>query len=249
MTPLIDILSGLVSVSGDTVSKLPDFTALSSQLAKATPSLTSASAYTVTNTEVRACPATGTAWAAASALPPIANSDLCSCMVDSLSCVANSGLSGNDTATLFSTVCGYNGGSPCDGITANATTGVYGAYSMCTSEQQLSFAFNQYFLAENSASTACDFGGNAKTQSGSSSTNCKALLNQAGASGTGTVTSVPTAASASGSSASGTSSSTATSTKKGAAGALVVPRFDLGMLQMGAYVVIAMGAGMGMVLL
>lgn len=238
---------GLVSVSGDTVSKLPDFTALSKQLALATPSLTASSAYSVTNTVPQACPATGTAWAASSNLPPIANSDLCSCMVSSLSCIADTGLSGNETANLFSTVCGLDNAA-CDGINANATTGTYGAYSMCDAYSQLSFAFDQYYSNQGKASTACDFNGNAKTQSGSTSSSCKALLSQAGTAGTGTVTTAPTGTGSS-SGSSGSSSSSSTSTKKSAAGAVIVPRFDMGLLQLSAYVVVAGMAGAGMIML
>lgn len=238
---------GLVSVDGDTVTKLPDFTALSQQLAKATPSSTASSAYKVTNTQPQACPATGTSWAASSNLPPIANSEVCSCMVSSLSCVANTGLSGNETAQLFSTVCGLDN-SACSGIIANGTTGVYGAYSMCDAYSQLSFAFNQYYSAQGKASTACDFSGNAKTQTGSSNSSCKALLSQAGSAGTGTVTTAPTGTgSSSGSSSS--SSSSSTTTKKSAAGAVIVPRFDMGLLQLSAYIVVAGLAGAGMIVL
>lgn len=236
---------GLVTLSGNTVSKLPDFTALSSQLAKATPSLTASANYVVSNTVAQACPATGTAWAAASALPPIANADLCSCMVSSLSCIANTGLSGDETSQLFSTVCGLDS-SACAGIAANGTTGVYGAYSMCTSYQQLSFAFNQYYLAQNSASTACNFGGNAKVQTGSTSSSCKSLLSQAGTAGTGTVTTVPTGT---GSSSSSKSSSSSSSSKSSAAGAITIPRFDMGLLQLGGYLLAAGMAGAGMIIL
>jgi len=237
---------GLVSVTGDTASKLPDFSALSSQLALATPSLTASSAYQVSNTQAQACPATGTAWAAASNLPPIANADVCTCMMSSLSCVANTNLSGNETATLFSTVCGLSNNA-CNGITANATTGTYGAYSMCSSYQQLSFAFDQYYQSQSKVATACSFNGNAKIQTSSTSNSCKALLNQAGTAGTGTVTTAPTGTgSTSGSSGTSTSSS---SSKSSSAGAMVIPQFDIGLLEIGAYLLTAGLAGAGMILL
>ncbi|TVY24816.1 1,3-beta-glucanosyltransferase [Lachnellula hyalina] len=237
---------GLVSVSGTTASKLPDFTALSKQLASATPSSTASADYTVTNTVAQACPATGSSWAAASALPPIANVDVCSCMVSSLSCVANSGLSGNETSTLFSTVCGLDS-SACDGITPNATTGIYGAYSMCSASQKLSFAFNQYYSNQEQASTACDFNGNANIQSSSESTACKSMLSAAGTAGTGTVTNIPTDAAAAASSTS--SSTSSSSSKKSAAGSVVIPRLDMTLLQLGAYIFVTGLAGAGMILL
>ncbi|TGO55122.1 hypothetical protein BCON_0096g00150 [Botryotinia convoluta] len=234
---------GLVSVSGSSVSKLADFTALSKQLASVTPSFTNSASYTVTNTVAQACPATGTAWAASSDLPPIANAELCECMVKSLSCVANSGISGNSSADLFDYVCGLDSAA-CDGISKNATTGVYGAYSMCTSAQQLSFVFDQYYQNQGKIATACDFSGNAKTQTGAKSSTCSSLISQAGTAGTGTVTSAPT-----GTGSSSSSSGTSTSTKKSAAGATIVPRFDLGLLQLGAYLVVAGMAGAGMIML
>jgi len=233
---------GLVSVSGNTVSKLADFTALSKQLAKATPSSTASSAYTVTNTQAQACPTTGADWAASSNLPPIANAELCECMVKSLSCVANSGISGNSSADLFDYVCGLDNAA-CKGIGKNATTGVYGAYSMCSSSQQLSFVFDQYYKSQGKASTACDFSGNAKIQTGATSSSCSSLLSQAGTAGTGTVTSAPTATGGSSSKSSGAS------TSKSAAGAVIVPRLDTGLLQLGAYLLVAGMAGAGMILL
>jgi hypothetical protein len=194
----------------------------------------------VTNTVAQACPATGTSWAAASALPPIANADVCTCMVSSLSCVASTGLSSNATSTLFSSVCGLDPAA-CKGIATNGTSGVYGAYSMCNSYQQLSFAMDQYYKSQNKVATACDFSGQAKLQTGSTSSSCSSLLNQAGSAGTGTVTTVPTGTGASGSSGS--------STKKSAAGAVIVPRLDMGLLQLGAYLFAAGVAGAGMILI
>jgi uncharacterized membrane protein YuzA (DUF378 family) len=165
-------------------------------------------------------------------------------MVSSLSCVANTGLTGNQTADLFDTVCGLDP-KACLGISANGTTGVYGAYSVCTASQQLSFAFNQYYLSQSKASTACAFGGNAKVQSASSSGSCGSLVSAAGAAGTGVVTAAPTAAGGSGTGSSGASTS---STSKAAAGVLTVPSVNTGLIGLGAYVLVAGMAGMGMVL-
>lgn len=236
---------GLVSVSGSTASKLPDFTRLSSQIAKATPSSTAASAYAVTNTAARACPTIDANWSASSNLPPIANAQLCSCMMASLSCKAKSNIDNSTFGEHFSYVCGQDPAS-CDGINANATTGKYGAYSMCTPEQKLSFAFNQYYLRQKKAATACDFGGLAQTQTGSTASECSSLLNAAGTAGTATVTAVPTGA---GSSSSTSGSSASASSSKSAAGSVVIPRFEAGLLSLGAYVSLAVMVGAGMVFL
>ncbi|KAH8595174.1 putative 1,3-beta-glucanosyltransferase gel4 [Bisporella sp. PMI_857] len=235
---------GLVSITNGQASKLPDFTALKKQLALATPTNTPSSAYVVSNTVAQACPPTGTDWAASSTLPPIANAELCSCMVSSLSCIPKTGLTGNETADLFDTVCGLDNAA-CDGITADAETGVYGAYSMCDAYSKLAFAFDQYYQSQNKASTACDFGGNAQTQDGSTSGSCSGLVDAAGTAGTGTVTAIPT-----GTGTGSTSGGSSTPIKsKGAAGGLTVPRFDTGALQLGAYVLVAGLAGAGMILL
>jgi hypothetical protein len=235
----------LVTISGTVASKLPDYTALSSQLAMIKPSSTAESAYTVVNTVPQACPTVGSSWAASSNLPPIANPDLCNCMVSSLSCVARSSvtLTGNQSAYLFNYICGKDS-SACNGIYANGTAGVYGAYSMCSANQKLSFVMNQYYIDQGKVATACDFSGNATTQSTSPASSCSPLLSAAGTAGTGTVTAVPTGAG----SVSATGSSS-TASKSSIAGATVVPQFNMGMLQLGVYIIVAAITGAGMVLL
>jgi hypothetical protein len=160
-------------------------------------------------------------------------------MLKSLSCIANPNLNANATGPLFQIACGLEAGV-CDGIAANGTTGVYGAYSMCNPTEQLSWVYNTYYLSQKKASGACDFGGNAQTQQPqSASSDCQNLLNQAGPAGTGTVTSAPT----------GTGGAASSTTKKSAAGAVTVPRFETGLLQLGAYVIGAILSGVGMILL
>jgi hypothetical protein len=165
-------------------------------------------------------------------------------MLKSLSCVAKSGISGAASEELFNYICGTDN-SACVGIYKNATTGTYGAYSMCNSDQQLSFAMNAYLLDNKKAS--CDFGGNATSQAASTASACSSVLSAAGTAGTGSVTAVPTGAGGSGT---GTGSSSAqSSSKSSAAGAMTVPQFDMGLLQLGVYVVAAVMAGAGMVFL
>jgi hypothetical protein len=166
-------------------------------------------------------------------------------MLSSLSCIANTDLSGNTTASIFNYICGADK-SACAGITANATTGVYGAYSMCDDYEKLSFAMNAYYMDNKKAASACEFNGDAKTVSPSPASSCSSVLSAAGSAGTGSVTAVPTAAGSGSSTGSGGSSQ---STTKSAAGAMTVPRFDMGLLQLGVYIVTATMVGAGMILL
>lgn len=232
---------GLVTIDNNKATKLPDFTYLSSEIAKATPTGVNKAEYTPTNTALQACPTIGDDWkAAASPLPPTPNKELCSCMMDSLTCVVKDDISQKELGKLFGVVCGYG---VCDGITANGTTGKYGAYSMCAAKEQLSFAMNKYYeeqVAKGNGAQACDFGGAATTKSAVTPTGtCKDLMSQAGADGTGTVTSAPTAGGA-----------TAAAASEGAAGPMVAPTaVNFGMLQLGAYIITAFIAGAGMILL
>ncbi|KAI9738196.1 MAG: 1,3-beta-glucanosyltransferase gas1 [Cirrosporium novae-zelandiae] len=237
---------GLVSLDGNTISTLKDFSNLSKKIASITPTGTNSASYTPSNTAAQSCPSTGTAWQAATALPPTPNEQLCGCMMKTLSCVAKSTLSDTKISTLFGTVCGLDS-SACSGVSANGTTGVYGAYSMCNSTQMLSHAFNVYYKAQSSASDACDFDGAASTQSAATATGeCKSLIAEAGTAGTGTVTSQPTGTG----DVSGSGSSSTGSAASGSGGMAVgAPSLNFGALQLGAYILVAVVSGAGMLFL
>jgi hypothetical protein len=191
--------------------------------------------YNPSNTP-QACPAVATGgWQAkASPLPPAANPDLCGCMYKSLSCVVKTGVSAETYGQLFGQVCGY--GTACAGIKTEPSSGTYGAYSMCNSTEQLSFAFDQYYKSQSSRADSCNFAGAAVIkQSVASTGSCASLMNQAGPQGTGTVT---------------TSGSASSGTKKASAGtALTVPSFDFGTFTMGIYATVASLFGAGLMLL
>ena len=222
-------------------------------MASVSPSSTDINAYNPALT-TPSCPdvtSTGSAqWlATATPLPPTPNQALCQCEMNTLGCVSSS----NDPNTYgndFNYICG-SGGSVCNGIAANGTTGQFGAYGMCSPQQQLSFVMNQYFKAHNSQASACSFNGHASTQAARSpSGSCQSLIQQAGTDGAGTVPQ-PTGNSNSQGTSSGGSGGGApgTSSSKAAAKAVSIPAFDTGILQLGVYIVGAVVTGAGMILL
>ncbi|KAL3427450.1 glycolipid anchored surface protein [Phlyctema vagabunda] len=228
---------GLVSVDGDSVSTLSDYNAWATEIASVTVTGVNSASYTPTNTVQQDCPAVATNWLVSeSGLPPTPNQAVCDCMVSSLTCKAKAGISSEDIGTLFAQVCGYNDGKPCAGVTTNTSTGVYGEYSMCNSTQQLSYAFNEYYL-EQGSSDACDFDGNAESVSAAATAaSCSSVLSQASATGTG--------------SSSGGAAASASSTKSSAADALYTPRaVTVGGHILGLYAMGSVMLGAAMILL
>ena len=119
---------GLVTLDGNSVSTLADFNYLSSQIAAATPSGVNSASYNPTNTAAASCPSVGSDWAAASALPPTPNRQLCQCMYSALTCVPHN-VADDAAGELFGTVCGLGEAQGvCAGISSNTSTGTYGAY-------------------------------------------------------------------------------------------------------------------------
>ncbi|KAI5866295.1 carbohydrate-binding module family 43 protein [Durotheca rogersii] len=232
---------GLVEVDGDSVSPYPDFTSLSSQLARVTPSLTVSSAYTPTNSPP-ACPTVGgTTWAAApSPLPPAVNPRLCACEVASLQCVVTSD-DEDSYADVFDYICGSNQ-EFCAGIDHNSTRGEYGALGGCNPKDQLAWVANQYYLGNNGDASACDFNGLAQTQSPTTSEGCEALISAAGTNGQGTVPS-PTGRQ-------GTESAGGASSSSEGRGSVTTPAFfSYGKAFFVAYVVTALVSGVGIFVL
>jgi 1,3-beta-glucanosyltransferase GAS1 len=235
-----------VTVNGDSVQTNQDFDNLSSQIAKVSPSGVNSASYNPTNSPA-SCPATGATWAAvATPLPPSPNQQLCSCMYNSLGCVVSGSTSEDDYGQLFGTVCG-EGDSICAGIAHNASTGSYGAYGMCNATEQLAYAFNNYYVAQSSGASACNFNGAAVTKAAQSAGGaCSTLLAEAGTAGTGTVTSQP---SGTGAVAGGSNGGASSASSSSGAGISSVPSPETGLLPAAFIVSVAVISGMGMIFL
>jgi hypothetical protein len=164
-------------------------------------------------------------------------------MMDTLSCVVSDKADEEDFGDMFGFVCGLKDGKYCAGINRNSTNAPYGAYGMCTSKEQLSFAVNAYAKA---VSGGCNFKGKATTKSAvatPTASGCSGLLKEVGPAGTGSV-SAP--AQAAGDSSNGSSK---VSSSEGAAAGLSIPHFSAGFMGLGVYVFGAMASGMAMILL
>lgn len=221
---------GLVTISGDSVSTLADYNYYKSEILSISPSSAAASAASASAaTTDLSCPTQNQYWAAATKLPPTPDESLCECMEKSLGCVVADDVDSDDYADLFSIVCDY---VSCDGISANGTTGEYGAYSFCDSKQQLSFVMNLYYESQGKDSSACDFSGSASVNSKATTASaCTSALSAAGSDGvsvvSGTVsgsgTTSGTATSSDSSSTSGKSSSASSSKHKSSGAAVQAP--------------------------
>ncbi|CAI4035774.1 hypothetical protein SMKI_13G4260 [Saccharomyces mikatae IFO 1815] len=171
---------GLVSIDGDDVKTLDDFNNYSSEINRISPTSANTKSYSASTSDV-ACPATGKYWSAATELPPTPNGGLCSCMSAANSCVVSDDVDSDDYETLFNWICNE---VSCDGISANGTSGKYGAYSFCSSKDQLSFIMNLYYEQNGGSKSDCDFSGSASLQTATTQASCSSALKQIGSMGT-----------------------------------------------------------------
>lgn len=201
-------------------------------------------AYNPTNTVASSCPTVGSAWQAASDLPPTPDANLCECMAKAVSCTVADSVSDDDIEELFGIVCGL-AGDPCAGIAASPPNGTYGAYSMCDARQQLAFALDTYDRQQKSSgnSDGCSFSGSASSQSAAEPTG--ACSSQIAAIGDGTQSTAPAGGSGSGSGGSGSSSGS----EGAAAGGPIQASLNIGSLHVGIYLVCALLSGVGMIVL
>ena len=199
---------GLVTALENQVSLSPDFTALSSQIARISPSSTNIAQYTVTNTVEQVCPTVGASWSAAPTLPPTPYQRLCTCMMQSLECIWNGNATDQTISNGITQICSADDVA-CYGVYTNSTNGTYGAFSACNETEVGSWALNQWYLQQAGNEAACSsLGGiiQSPTTGAAQATDCSIMLQQAGSLGTGTITSTPSPPATAASTSSGAAS-------------------------------------------
>ncbi|KAM5356518.1 hypothetical protein ACJ41O_003164 [Fusarium nematophilum] len=229
-----------VSKNGDAV-KQKDYAQLKKRVIASNPEGVEESDYSVSG-KAATCPEQSSTWKANSLLPPTPDSDLCDCMVKSRECVPAKGLKEKDFGSIFGYICGEDP-EICTAINGNASTGVYGAYSMCSDSAKLAYVLDAYYQSQNSAADACDFEGDATTQKAASNSTCSDSL----AAASSLNAEVATATAAVGSASTGGAEEDDDSF--GVHSATVARIFSLGDFAVGAYMVVAGVVGAGMVLL
>ncbi|GJN76491.1 1,3-beta-glucanosyltransferase gas1 [Purpureocillium lilacinum] len=230
---------GLVEVKNGKATKQKDFNKLKDQVAKADPKGVDKDQYNPTAKPAK-CPDLSNTWRANSELPPTPDKSLCDCMSKSRSCVSAKDLDPKKYGAMFGFICGADA-SICSAIQGNATTGVYGAYSMCSDADKLNYVLDAYYSKLNKAKDACDFKGQATTQSPSKDSSCDSKL--ATASDINKKVATATApVGGGGASATSSDSAAGPTTPMG-------PFFSVGDFAIGAYMLVAGLVGAGMVAL
>lgn len=162
---------GLVNVSGNTVTKRPDWNALKREFANTTSSApTSAPANASSSPSYPTCVGNTTNFPASTTLPPTPNPQLCDCIEsNAFTCVLQPATvdEPNTIGTLTGQACSYlsESGGSCDPINADGGAGTYGNYSFCTAAQRLEWAMSQYYETTGFNAQSCDFAGNASIKS------------------------------------------------------------------------------------
>ncbi|KAJ1899299.1 1 3-beta-glucanosyltransferase gel4 [Coemansia sp. IMI 209127] len=158
---------GLVSISGNTVTKTEDYDNFKSALAAVNPTGYTLSNYTASGKQ-QSCPDVSTAnsWLASATLPPTPSNATCECMMNSLYCVSQlteiptdtNGLAtfGTNVSSIYGTVCGS---ISCSEVEADGEAGTYGKYSFCNTIQRVSWVMNAWYTSQRGVSGSCDFSG------------------------------------------------------------------------------------------
>jgi hypothetical protein len=168
-------------------------------------------------------------------------------MYNSLECVPNSDITDKQLGSTFSYLGGQ--GDVMAGVNSNATSGKYGAYSMCSAKQRLAWAMDRYYQENKgkAGASACGFNGVASTKKATSASgSCATQMSSAGTKGTNVVSGG--LAASTGGAATGTGA-TSGATSSGIAVGTVPQAVHVGNWQAGAYAVAAIASGVFMIML
>lgn len=209
---------GLVSVSGDSVKTLDDYSYYLKEINSISPSLAKSGDASLKAASTLQCPASADTWKASPTLPPTPDEDVCDCISTSLSCVVADSVDKSDYGDLYGYLCSK---IDCSDITSDGSKGKYGSVSYCSEKDKLSYILNSYYEKQNKDKLACDFSGSASlNKSAKTGLSCSLKIAKA-SSGGGSAGSSGGSGGSSSSSSSGSSGSGSSSTKKSAAGPVV----------------------------
>jgi X8 domain len=122
-------------------------------------------------------------------LPVKPSQQLCSCMMQSLQCVANPSVSIESLTATRSKLCKQNR-DLCGGAETDPENGRHGSYALCNMTEKASWVINKFYLSLNGDKSSCTSSGGLlrEGQVNGTSVDCKNYLDQAGPEGTGIVT-------------------------------------------------------------
>lgn len=238
---------GVVEYEDGEPERMTNFKKLKEQHAKADPKRVDEDDYTPTG-DRESCPEIGDVWKASTVLPPTPDEDLCDCMVKAASCVPKSSLATKDFGDIFDVICGMDG-NYCAGINGNATSGVYGAYSMCSDKAKLAHVLDVYYQAQDEASDACDFDDAAETQDPKTESSCEDSLAAASSVNEEAATATSPVDGPNSTGGSGSDSGSEDNNEGAAFTSAPMLRLSFGNVAVGLYMVVAMAVGTVMVAL
>ncbi|KAH7112570.1 Glucanosyltransferase-domain-containing protein [Dendryphion nanum] len=195
---------GLVNVNNGIIEPVPGFEALSSAMATANPTPSNSAEYNPLVT-FASCPtsAPNSKWKTGSKLPPKPHPRLCSCMMESLKCVAKESamrsVGHSQYQTMVSSLCTNPLSDDCIGIQRDGGLGEYGAFSVCNMTESWSWLANRHTLRSGDQSCNLNNTVSLRPAPPAPGPECSFLLQQAGLNGEKAVTATFTGSSATGS--------------------------------------------------
>ncbi|KFA69142.1 hypothetical protein S40285_00049 [Stachybotrys chlorohalonatus IBT 40285] len=237
---------GVVTIARDgRATRMDSFEFLAREHANANPTRVQADDYESDFTTPSDCPARSDHWEAHQVLPPTPDRDLCECAVAASLCGPSGELEDEEMQSIFDFIC-ENDAAACAGINHNATTGVYGAFSMCGQRHKLAYVMGAYYESQNQAADACDHGGLGEVKTNTAESSCEEPLASAAAVNEEAATATEGTPRPTGT---GSGSNDEDGESFGAPSAVFTRVFALGDVAVGLYMLVAGAAGAAMVML